>query len=182
MTLPIIDFVFFVILFAMAMVGSFKGFIRELFDKGAPVIGVWTAILFYRKLSKPLLAYVRIPVLSAIIAFIVIFILAFLIVKIVQQIVGNIFGGHLFRQLDHTLGFFFGLLEGFALIAIILIVLTSQPWFDVSSLLDGSLFYKIFLKFPVVLDAVTKPLPFQNASPEKMPPSAFFATGLKDYV
>lgn len=143
MSLPIIDLVFILIIAACVVSASCKGFINEVFDKGAPVLGIWAAVLFYRQLAEPLLQYVRIVTLANILGFAIVFIIVFLAIKIVQQIIGNIFEGKIFRQLDRSLGFLFGFLEGIALVAIIFIVLQIQPWFDVSRLLAGSIFYRV---------------------------------------
>lgn len=146
-SLPIIDLIFFCILLIFAITACFKGFVNELFDRGAPIIGLWAAIIFYKRLAALLFPYLRFQILANVFGFILVFILVFLVVKIAQQIIGNIFAGKIFRQLDHTLGFAFGVLEGLAVIALILILLNSQPWFNVSSIVKESIFYKLFLTF-----------------------------------
>ena len=91
------------------------------------------------------------------IAFLVFFIISFVIFKIVQQIIKNIFGGHIFLQLDRLLGFVIGLVEGLAVIGIIIIVLVVQPWFPTDSLLDGSFFMRIFSPFlSVPINAISE--------------------------
>ncbi len=143
MSLPFIDFVFIVIIAACALGASLKGFVNEVFDKGAPVLGIWAAVLFRGMLAQPLLQYVKIPAVAEVLGFVIVFVTVFLVIKIAQQLVGNIFADKIFRQLDHTLGFFFGLAEGVALVAIVLIVLIVQPWFNVDGLIGGSIFYRI---------------------------------------
>lgn len=142
--LPIIDFVFFVVVAAFAIIACFKGFVNELFDRGAPIIAVWSAIFGYKFLAAKLLPYVHFPVLANIFGFLIVFILVFLIVKVIQQVVGKIFEGKILGQLNRILGFAFGVVEGLAIVTLVLIILTVQPWFDVSSVLEGSIFYKIF--------------------------------------
>jgi membrane protein required for colicin V production len=154
MTLPIIDFVFIVIIAACALGASLKGFVNEVFDKGAPVLGIWAAVLFYRMLAQPLLQYVKIAAVANVLGFVIVFILVFLVIKIIQQLIGNIFADKIFRQLDHSLGFLFGLVEGVAFVTVILIILMAQPWFNVDGLIGGSIFYRM-LKSVASLPAQT---------------------------
>ena len=146
MTLPLIDLVFAIILVVFALLACIKGFIRELFDKGAPIIGLWCGILFYRQIADSLMVHVGVRFVCNAVGFLLVFVLTFIIVKILQQILENIFSGKIFRQLDHTMGFLFGLLEGIAVISIILLVLRYQPWFDVRQMLEASFFYKFLGK------------------------------------
>ncbi len=153
MSLPLIDFIFVVILVVFALLAYLKGIIGELFDKGAPIIGLWFGILFYKRLADSLHPYIGVQFVCNGIAFILIFVLVFIIVKILQQILQTLFSGRIFRQLDRTLGFLFGLIEGFAVIAIILLVLRFQPWFDVREMLEASIFYKFLGKIIVTLQS-----------------------------
>lgn len=145
--LPIIDLVFFVVVAAFAIIACFKGFVDELFDRGAPLLAVWVAIFGYKMLAVKLLPYVHFPVLANIFGFLLVFIIVFLIVKVIQQVVGKVFEGKILGQLNHLLGFAFGMVEGLAIVALVLVIMTVQPWFDVSPVLGGSIFYKIFQVF-----------------------------------
>ncbi len=159
--LPIIDLVFFVVVAAFAIIACFKGFVDELFDRGAPLIAIWAAIFGYKILAVKLLPYVHFAVLANIFAFVLVFILVFLIVKVIQQVVGKIFEGKILGQLNRLLGFAFGVVEGLAIVALVLIILTVQPWFDVSPILTGSIFYKIFQIF---LANTSLPVPQEGAA------------------
>ena len=150
MSLPIIDLVFIVIIVVFAILASIKGFVGEVFDRGAPVISVWLAVLTYKRVAAPLKQHIQIPIIANILAFVLVFILAFVIIKIVQQLIGKIVEGKILKQLDHTLGFAFGVLEGLAVVALILLILLFQPWFQLGNLLDGSIFASILAK---ILDA-----------------------------
>lgn len=147
MTYAIIDLIFLLLIVFFAIVATVKGFITELFEKGAPIIAVWVAILTYKFLSESIYKFVKVEWASVIIAFIAIFILVFLIVKIIQKIVWEVFNKEVFTQLDRLLGFFLGLAEGFAIVILILCVLKVQPFFDVTKLLEGSFFDRIFSFF-----------------------------------
>ena len=149
--LPIIDLVFFVVVAAFAIIACVKGFVDELFDRGAPLVVVWIAIFSYRMLADRLLPYVHFPILAGIFGFLLLFIMVFLIVKVVQQLVGKIFEGKILGQLNRLLGFAFGIVEGLAIVALVLVILTAQPWFDVSPVLGGSIFHRMFQAFLTAL-------------------------------
>ncbi len=160
MTLPIIDFVFIAIVVVFAILAGIKGFVGEVFDRGAPVISVWIAVLTYKMVSAPLQQHIQIVIAAHILAFVLVFILAFVFIKVVQQIVGKLVEGKILKQLDHTLGFAFGLLEGLAVVALILLILIFQPWFKLGNLLDGSIFASTLAK---ILDAFNS-LPADSAA------------------
>ena len=143
MSMPIIDFVFLVIIIAFGVIGVLKGFINGVFSLAAPVLGLWGAAVFFEKLASPLETYVQIHWLSLVLAFLLIFIVIFLVLKIIEKVLKGIFGGSIFRSLDRVLGLVFGLLEGAAVVTVIIVVLKAQPWFPVDSLLEGSWFYRI---------------------------------------
>ena len=67
----------------------------------------------------------------------------YIVLMIVRNIINSVFSGEIFQGLDRLLGFAFGVIEGLALVALLLIILKAQPWFDVQELLDQSFFYKI---------------------------------------
>ena len=63
--------------------------------------------------------------------------------RLIQVIVKQAFSGEIMSGLDHSLGVFVGIAEGFAIIALILGILYMQPWFDVSDPLHNSIFHKM---------------------------------------
>lgn len=143
MNLPIIDFIFIGIIVLCSIIALIRGFINEIFGMGVPIVSAWSAILLYKFLLPTFSDLIKIYVAAVVVSFLIIFIATFLVLKIIQAIIKKIFETKILSSLDRVLGFAFGLLEGLAFVAIILIILTAQPWFDVSSLLNGSIFYRI---------------------------------------
>ncbi len=150
MNLPIIDFIFIGIIVLCAIIALIRGFINEIFGMGVPIASAWLAILLYKFLLPTFSSFIKTYILAVIVSFLVVFIATFLVLKIIQVILKKIFEAKILSSLDRFLGFVFGLIEGFAFVAIILIILTAQPWFDVSSLLNGSIFYKLLSKIIAV--------------------------------
>lgn len=143
MTFTFIDLIFAIIIFALAIAGVVKGFVAEFFGKAAFVLGLVVAVIFYSKLYPFVAKWIHVDFFAQAAAFILLFIATFLLIKIVQQIIGGFFQGEIMSGLNRALGFFLGLFEGLLIVAVILILLNAQSWFDVSSLLEGSFFAKI---------------------------------------
>ena len=139
----ILDLVFLAIIVLFAVLGLVRGFIRELFARGAPIIALWVSMLAFRKVNEYVEPHVHIHILSVIISFLLFFIAVYSVLMIVRNIINSVFSGEIFQGLDRLLGFAFGVIEGLALVALLLIILKAQPWFDVQELLDQSFFYKI---------------------------------------
>lgn len=138
-----VDIVFLLILLFFVITAASRGLIKEFFGKAAFVAGIVAAVL-----CTPLLEpFVRdgIPnaLLAKVVSFLLIFIIAFLVVKIVQEIVSRIFSGEILQGLDRALGFVFGIVEGFAVISLIIVAFKVQPWFDTRLLFDSSIFYRL---------------------------------------
>lgn len=142
MNLAYIDIFFLVILIFTVINAAIKGFIHEFFSKAAFILGIFLASGFYSKLSVYIIKGVKIEILSKIISFLIIFIVVYIVMRLVQVIVKKVFSGEIMSGLDHSLGVFVGIAEGLAIIALILVVLYIQPWFDVSELLQKSIFHK----------------------------------------
>ncbi|MCQ2981372.1 MAG: CvpA family protein [Treponemataceae bacterium] len=142
MTFQFIDAVFSLIILVCAVSATVKGFIHELFSKLAFFLGLFAASIFTKNLAPYLTPYIKVDVLCTILAFIIIFVLVYLIVRLIQQAVKNALDGEVMDGLDHSLGFLFGVFEGLIVVACILLVFYTQPWFDVS-FLDRSFFSRI---------------------------------------
>lgn len=153
MALSPIDIFFIVIILFFGIFAFFKGFIREIFGKIAWILGVIAGFLFCGKLKPYILPYVKFDLLATLASFILIFIVVFLVVHIIKTIIGRFFEDDIMRGLDKALGFFFGLIEGVAVVMLILFVLTIQPFFPLEDLLSESFFFVIFQ--PILSSAST---------------------------
>jgi len=137
-----IDAVFALIILVCAISATVKGFIHELFSKLAFVLGLFAASIFTKNLAPYLTPYIKVDILCKILAFIIIFVLVYLVIRLIQQAVKNAFEGEVMDGLDHSLGFLFGVFEGFIVVSFIILVFVTQPWFE-TSFLDNSFFYRI---------------------------------------
>ena len=143
MSFVIIDWIFSIIILLFAISGLIKGFIDNVFGKIAFVAGILLAYLFYKDVATGLLKDVKIPVAANVIAFLLIFVVTFLVIKIVQMIVAKVFEWSILKSLDRTLGFIFGIVEGGAVVCLIVFLLNAQPFFSTQALFDGSFYFNL---------------------------------------
>ncbi len=143
MEFTIVDWVFSLIILAFAIGGVIKGFIDNVFGKLAFVAGILLGYIFYKDVATGLLKDIKVAFAANIIAFLLIFVVTFLVIKIVQMIVARVFQWSILKSLDRTLGFIFGIVEGGAVVCLLIFLLTAQPFFNVSLLFENSFYVNI---------------------------------------
>ncbi|UTC75854.1 CvpA family protein [Treponema sp. OMZ 792] len=149
------DIVFLIILTFFAVKVTVTGFIDEFFSKAAVIVGGLIAFLFYKLLTPVITELLGEKSLSAVIAFLILFLSAYLIIKLVQVFLGSLFSNESLKNLDRSLGFFLGLVEGLIVIGVILMLINIQTFISFDKILSESIFAKILS--PFILD-ITKQL------------------------
>ena len=143
MEFTVIDWIFSGVIILFAISGVIKGFIDNVFGKIAFIAGIILGYLFYKDIAAGLLKDINVPYAANILAFLLIFVVTFLIIKLIQMIVSKVFEWSILKSLDRTLGLIFGIVEGAAVVCLIIFLLTAQPFFNVDRLFDGSFYYNI---------------------------------------
>ena len=143
MTFTIIDWIFSILIIIFAISGLIKGFIDNVFGKIAFIAGILLGYIFYKDVARDLLKDIKVPYAANIIAFLLIFVVTFLIIKLVQMIVSKVFEWSILKSLDRTLGFIFGIVEGGAVVCLIIFLLSVQPFFPAQNLFEGSFYYNL---------------------------------------
>lgn len=143
MSIAPIDICFLLIILIFAISGVVKGIVKEFFSKASIIGGLAMGIIFTPKLNVYVLNTIHNEVISRIVSFLLIFVIVFLIVCIIQQLIVKAFTGEIMKGLDRSLGFLLGIIEGLVVIAFVIVVLSVQPWYNATPLLEGSLFYKL---------------------------------------
>ena len=138
-----IDWIFSGIILIFAISGVIKGFIDNVFGKIAFVAGILLAYLFYKDVAEKLLKDIKVPYAANIIAFLLIFVTTFLVIKIIQMIVAKVFEWSILKSLDRTLGFIFGIVEGAAVICLLVFLLSAQPFFNSQIIFENSFYYNL---------------------------------------
>lgn len=137
------DYVLSIIILIFAVVGLIKGFVDNIFGKLALIGGIICGVYFYDDIATKVWSFIGHPMVEKVLGFISVFVIVFLIIKIIQVIISKLFSFSILKSLDRTLGFFFGIVEGFALVALIIFVLNIQPFFPANRLLEGSFYSNI---------------------------------------
>lgn len=147
MSFTVIDWIFGVLILIFALSGLVKGFVDCVFNKLCWILGLILACLFYEDAGKLIIASVTNKNLANILGFIIVFVVVFLIVKLIQVIIAKIFQLNILKSLDRVLGFAFGIIEGIAVVELVIFILIKQPFFPASRLFEGSFFYGLAEKF-----------------------------------
>jgi membrane protein required for colicin V production len=140
--MPVIDICFLILIGLMLFHGFFKGFIGELFSWASLILAIWVAVILFPAGG----AYIResfmpnIRVVPEVLAFISIFLVILIAIKLLGFLLKNVIEGARLGFVNKILGAVFGVVEGFAIVMIILFVLSVQPLFDASSLIGESAF------------------------------------------
>ncbi len=150
------DYVLSVIILIFAIAGLIKGFVDNIFGKLALVFGIIAGVYFYDKVAERLWSSVGHKMVSNVLGFLTVFVVVFLFIKLIQIIFSKLFSFSVLKSLDKTLGFFFGIVEGYAVVALIIFVLNIQPFFPANRLLEGSFYSKLTNQ---VIDTIQPVLP-----------------------
>jgi membrane protein required for colicin V production len=143
----VIDYIFLGLLGLFMIRCYLKGFISELLSMAAVVLGLLASLFFYKNGA----VFIRerflpdMKVIPEILAFIALFIIVFLIIKLFEMLLKGVIEGVRLKGVDHFIGIIFGFVEGVVVISLILFLLSIQPLFKPSVLLQDSFFAKILL-------------------------------------
>ena len=171
---PVIDLIFLVLIVLMLIHGYVKGFVEELFSWATLVLAMLAAVFLY----SPGAAFIRTKTMEnvlfipEILAFIAVFLIVVLFLKMLERVLKDIVLGTNMGGINKILGAVFGLLEGFALTAIILFILVVQPLFDPSKVIGDSIFAQILL--PIIRAPMNKGQEIINTACIFMPSAKCF--------
>lgn len=140
-----LDIVLIVLLVLAIIRATFRGFVKEVLALSSVILGILLAVLFSGSLGKLLHLHLGMPdgILSQAVAFLAIFIVVYLLLKLFEAGLKNLLEKAALENLDRALGFFVGLIEGFLLVFLVLFGLQIQPFFELGSLLENSICYKL---------------------------------------
>lgn len=143
----VVDWVLLLIIFVFVVISLVKGFIDQLFSKSAWILGIIAAIFLYSKLAVLFFEKINNMIICNILSFIAIFAATYIILRLIGLLVQKIVDITILKGLDRIFGAAFGLIEGFAIVCLIMFLINLQPFFDGSKILDDSWFYGLMNKF-----------------------------------
>lgn len=150
------DWVFTGLIALLAVRCFVRGFVAEVLSVAAYAVGLIAALLFYNTAAKYLEAVPWLggaaPAIRYVAAFILCFLAGFLVMKLVEKLIrGGLEAANL-EMLDRLLGLGLGVAEGLAVVALVLVVIDIQTFFDAGTLLAQSKFAESIL--PLVGPAI----------------------------
>jgi membrane protein required for colicin V production len=135
-----IDIIFVSVILILVVRCTLRGFVEEFMSVAAITLGLIVAFLLYPQGAIYVKTKLNIQVLPEALAFGALFLGVFILVKIFEHILRDIVQRVQLGSLDRFLGILWGSVEGLLVVALAIFVLSVQPLFDASSLLDKSLF------------------------------------------
>jgi membrane protein required for colicin V production len=145
--IPVIDLVFLILIALMVIRGYVRGFIEEFFAWAVLVLAIWGAVLLHPAGAVFIRSKVmqNVKFIPEILAFIAIFIIIMLLLKMLKHVLKDVIMGAKLGGANKLLGLVFGLIEGLTITVLILFVLTVQPIFDVSNIIEESIIAQLLL-------------------------------------
>jgi membrane protein required for colicin V production len=154
-----IDLVFLLLIIILLIRGHVRGLIAEVLSWASLVLGILAAVYLYKNGAELIRTKTlqNVKYLPEIMAFLLIFLVVFLVFKIIEKGLTDIIRGVRLGGVDKFFGTLFGFIEGVALVSVILFVITIQPLFEPSKVLQGSIFAEILLPL-IVKPAASVPM------------------------
>jgi membrane protein required for colicin V production len=120
-----LDITIIIILGASAIYSIIKGFIRDAFSLLAVILGIVAALLFYPAGAKMLEGLITGPQIANIVSFAVIFLAGSIVVSVVGMLISKMIKGADLSFYDRVAGGVFGLIKGYILVAVLVIIVTT---------------------------------------------------------
>jgi membrane protein required for colicin V production len=121
----------------------------------ALVLGIIAAVFFFKNGAE----FIRtkamhdVKYIPEILSFIAIFLIVFIIFKMIEKVLKDVINGIKLSGVDKFLGAVFGIVEGLALVSLMLFIIAVQPVFNSGNVLEGSLFAEILL--PLIVEPIS---------------------------
>lgn len=169
------DWIFTGIVIILAARCFVRGFVQELLSVAAYAVGLFAGLLFSNTVidfaANKLGTGSFPPTVQYVIAFIICFVAGFLIMKLIEKLIREGLEAANLDIFDKVLGLALGIAEGLAVVALVLVIMEIQPFFDLKAALADSLFAGTILPIigPTInetlrpaLDGTGDPLNLQN--------------------
>ncbi len=120
-----LDVTIIIILGASVIYSIIKGFIRDAFSLLAVILGIVAALLFYPAGARMLAGLITNPQIANIVSFALIFLAVSIVVSLLGMLVSKMIKTADLSFYDRVAGGAFGLLKGYILVAVLVIVVTT---------------------------------------------------------
>jgi len=142
-----LDWIFSAIVIVLAARCFVRGFVHEVLSAASIGVGLLAGLLLSNTVMQKVLARIGASVLPIeaqyAIAFALCFIAGFIVMKIIERMIREGLEASSLDIFDRILGLGLGIIEGFIVVGLFVVILKVQPIFDAKSLLSDSLYYRL---------------------------------------
>lgn len=134
------DYVIIGVVFISALIGLFRGFVKEAFSLGSWIVSIFIAIRFNQAFSVYLTDYIDVPSIRIATAFVILLLVALILGAMVSYLVSQIVDKTGLSGTDRFAGFIFGIARGVVVMAVLVLLagltpLPQDPWWVESTLI-----------------------------------------------
>ncbi len=135
-----VDYAILGIILVSALIGLFRGFVKEAFSLGTWIASIFIGISFSRPFSAFLVDYIEVPSIRIAVAFVVLLLLTLILGGMLSYLISQIIDKTGLSGTDRFAGFLFGIARGILVIPVLVLLagLTPLPqdsWWVESSLI-----------------------------------------------
>ncbi|MBL4744366.1 MAG: CvpA family protein [Cycloclasticus sp.] len=136
-----VDFVIIGIIFVSALIGLFRGLVKEAFSLGAWIISIIVGIRFSQPFSVFFVDYIDVPSIRIGVAFVVLLLLTLILGAMLSYLVSQLVDKTGLSGMDRFAGFLFGIARGMVVMSILVLLagltpLPQDPWWVQSTLIE----------------------------------------------
>ncbi|HIF18647.1 MAG TPA: CvpA family protein [Cycloclasticus sp.] len=139
-TLIWIDYVIIGIIFISALIGLFRGLVKEAFSLGTWIASIIIGIRFSQPFSVFLTDYIEVPSVRIAAAFVILLLLTLILGAMLSYLVSQIIDKTGLSGTDRFAGFIFGIARGMVVMSVLVLLagltpLPQDPWWVQSALI-----------------------------------------------
>ena len=126
MELNLFDIVIIAVILLSAVIGLFRGLVREILSLLGWIVAIWVAWVFAPQLSGLFTGLISSPEVQLAAAFILLFLVILVLIAILAHYICKIISASALKTTDRSLGMLFGALRGVLLVALVAILLQTS--------------------------------------------------------
>ncbi len=147
LTIMPIDIFFSAIILFMTIKAIIRGFVTEVMSIAAIGLGILLGVLFSAMLGDFIGQKFGVSNWNQVVAFLIIFLVSYLLIKIFENGLNSLIDKIHLDKLDRSLGLFFGIIEGAAIVMIVVFIIEVQPLFNTEKIETESWYIQMIHRF-----------------------------------
>ena len=128
MELNLLDIGIIAVILLSAVIGFFRGLVREILSLLGWIISLWAAWVHAPRVAGLFASFITSPDVQKAAAFVSLFLICLVLIAVISHFICRIINGSALKSMDRTLGIVFGALRGVLLVAVFSILVQSSPF------------------------------------------------------